>query len=123
MYHFFCCFSVSYKNFVFVCLLISSPVDFFRFSKKKYCGNIPSLNIESYFITKTDSLEVFNINDILHLDQSDGPNSISTRILKPLNKDISDQLAILFNQSFSSGIFPSIWKTSKVIPVYKNVRN
>ena len=54
---------------------------------------------------------------ILHLDQNEGPNSISTRILKLLNEDISDQLAILFNQSFSSGIFPSIWKTSNVMPV------
>ena len=36
-----------------------------------------------------------------------------------LNKDIFDQLAILFNQSFCSGIFSSILKTSKIIPVYK----
>ena len=36
-----------------------------------------------------------------------------------LNKGISDQLAILFNQSFSSRIFPLILKTSKFIPVYK----
>ena len=39
--------------------------------------------------------------------------------MKLLNKDISDQLALLFNQSFSSGIFPSILKTSKIIPIYK----
>ena len=50
---------------------------------------------------------------------SDGPNSIPIRILKLLNKDISDQLAILFNQSFSSSIFPSILKTSETIPIYK----
>ena len=36
-----------------------------------------------------------------------------------LNKDISDQLAILFNQSFSSGIFSSILKTSNIIPIHK----
>ena len=39
--------------------------------------------------------------------------------MKLLNKDISDQLAILFNQSFSFGIFPSLLKTSKIIPIYK----
>ena len=32
-----------------------------------------------------------------------------------------DQLAILFNQSFSSGIFPSISKTIQIIPIYKKV--
>ena len=41
------------------------------------------------------------------------------KIQKLLNKDISDQLAIIFNQSFSSGIFPSVLKTSKIIPIYK----
>ena len=55
----------------------------------------------------------------LNQNKSDGRNSIPTKILKLLNKDISDQLAILFNQSFSSCIFPSILKTSKIIPIYK----
>ena len=39
--------------------------------------------------------------------------------MKLLNKDKSDQLSILFNQSFSSGIFPSLLKTSNIIPIYK----
>ena len=42
-------------------------------------------------------------------------------ILELLNKDISNQLAILFNQTFSSGIFPFVLKTSKIIPMYKKV--
>lgn len=42
-----------------------------------------------------------------------------TRILKFSNKDISDQLKILFNQSLSSGIFHSILETSKITPRYK----
>ena len=50
---------------------------------------------------------------------SDGPNSILIKILNLLNKDISNQLAFLFNQSFSSGIFPSIFKTSIFIPIYQ----
>ena len=33
----------------------------------------------------------------LDLDKCDGPNIIPTKILKLLNEDISDQLAILFN--------------------------
>ena len=50
---------------------------------------------------------------------SDGPNSILIKILNLLNKDISNQLALLFNQSFSSGMFPSIFKTSIFIPTYQ----
>ena len=57
-----------------------------RFSKKKYYDYLPPLNMESFFIIPTDSTE-----------------------------DISGRLAFPFNQSFSSGIFTSILKTSKVI--------
>ena len=89
-----------------------------RFSKKKYDYLLP-LNIESFFLTPTDSTEVSNIIFSLNQNKSDEPNSISIKILKLLNKDISDQLAILFNQSFSSGVFPSVLKTSKIIPIYK----
>ena len=91
-----------------------------RFSKKKYYDYLPPLNIESFFLTPTDSTEVSNIIFSLNQNKSDGPNSIPIKILKLLNKDIFDQLAILFNQSFSSGIFPSI-KTSKIIPIYKKL--
>ena len=90
-----------------------------RFSKKKYCDYLPPLNIESFFLTPTDSTKVPNIIFSLNQSKSDGSNCIPIKILKLLNKDISDQLAILFNQSFSSGIFPSILKTSKIIPIYK----
>ena len=90
-----------------------------RFSKKQYYDYLLPLNIESFFLTPTDSAKVSNIIFSLNQSNSDEPNSIPIKILKLLNKDVSDHLAILFNQSFSSGIFPSILKTSKIIPIYK----
>ena len=48
-----------------------------------------------------------------------GPNSISTNILKLLNKNISNHLASLSNLSLLSGIFTKILKTSKIIPIDK----
>ena len=36
-----------------------------------------------------------------------------------MKNDISDQLAVLFNLSFSCGSFPTILKTSKVTPIYE----
>ena len=39
--------------------------------------------------------------------------------MKLLKNDISSQLSEIFNISFSSGVFPSILKTAKVIPVHK----
>ena len=88
-----------------------------RFSKKKYYDYLPPLNIELFFLTPTDSTDVSSIISSLNQNKSDGPNSIPIKTLKLLNKDISDQLAIFFNQTFSSGIFPSILKTSKIIPI------
>ena len=80
---------------------------------------LPPVSIESFFITPTDGSEVFNIIPSLKLDKSDRTNCIPTKILKLPNKDILDQQAIFFNQSFSLGIFPSYLKTSKIIPTYK----
>ena len=56
-----------------------------RFSKKKY-DYLPPLNIESFFLTPTDSTEVSNIIFSLNQSKSDGPNSIPIKILKLLKK-------------------------------------
>ena len=47
------------------------------------------------------------------------PDSIPTKVLKLLNKDISNQLGFLFNLSLSSKIFSNILKTSKITSIYK----
>ena len=44
---------------------------------------------------------------------------IPYRILFLLKNEISKQLADLFNLSFMTGVFPSVLKTAKVVPVYK----
>ena len=44
---------------------------------------------------------------------------IPYRILFLLKNEISKQLADLFNLSFMTGIFPSVIKTAKVVPVFK----
>ena len=79
-----------YNYFAKVAIDIQSSI---RFSKKKYYDYILPLNIESFFLTPTDITEISNI-------------IFSNSYLL---------LAIVFNQSFSSGIFPSILKTRKII--------
>ena len=56
---------------------------------------------------------------LLNSDKSTVPSSLSTQIVKLLKNEISTQLADIFNLSFSSGVFSSILKVAKVIPVYK----
>ena len=45
--------------------------------------------------------------------------SIPTKILKLLKNNISSQLCDIFNNFFSSGVFPSALKIAKVIHVHK----
>ena len=90
-----------------------------KYSRNKFFDFLPQININSFFIKPTDKTEIKNI--ILSLDplKSIGPNSIPTKILKLLSNHISTQFAELFNLSFSEGVFLSILKTCKVIPIYK----
>ena len=90
-----------------------------KYFRNKFFDFLPQININSFFINITDKTEIKNI--ILSLDplKSIGPNSISIKILKLLSNNISNQFAELFNLSFSEGVFPSILKTCKVIPIYK----
>ena len=79
---------------------------------KHQCNN-------SIFIQPTDSEEIANIISSLNINKACGPFSIPNKILILLKQDISLQLADLFNLSFSSGSFPSILKTAKVVLVFK----
>ena len=90
-----------------------------RFSNKNYTDYLHGDNLHSFFITPTDSEEVISITSSLSDNKSSGPNSIPTRILKLLKKDISTHLVDIFNLSFSSGIYPTPLKTAKVIPIHK----
>ena len=70
------------------------------------------------FLQPTDKEEIANISS-LNSNKASGPNSIPYRILFLLKNEISKQLADLFNLSFMTGVFPSVLKTAKVVPVFK----
>ena len=54
------------------------------------------------------------------LKQNHSPHSIPVRILRFLNLDIATPISNLINRSFQTGIFSTLLKTSKVIPIFKN---
>ena len=60
-----------------------------------------------------------NIISFLNINKACRPFSIPNKIFSLLKQDISIQLTDLFNLSFSSGSFPSVLKTAKVVPVFK----
>ena len=64
-------------------------------------------------------VEIVNIISSLNSKKTSSPNSIPYIILFLLKNEISKQLADLFNLSFMTGVFSSVLKTAKVVPVFK----
>ena len=90
-----------------------------KFSNKSFQDLLHHPNEELLFITTTDAHEANLIISSLNSDKSTDLNSLPTKILKLLKNEISTHLADIVNLSFSSGVFPSILKIAKVIPVHK----
>ena len=76
------------------------------------------MKIITLFLQPTDKEEIANITSSLNSNKASGPNSIPYRMLFLLKNKISKQLADLFNLSFRTGVFPSVHKTAKVVPVF-----
>ena len=55
----------------------------------------------------------------LDINKSTGPYSFPSKVLNRLKNDISEQLADLVNLFFTTGTFPTLLKTAKVIPIHK----
>ena len=75
--------------------------------------------VVQYFSNLLIEDKIANIISSLNSSKVSGPNSIPDRILFLLKNEILKQLADLFNLSFMTGIFPSVLKTAKVVPVFK----
>ena len=48
-----------------------------------------------------------------------GLDSLSARLLRECADLISGSLALIFNQSFDTGIFPDEWKSARITPLFK----
>ena len=89
------------------------------FSHKHFSNFLKNRSNIFFFISPTEKSEIENIISSLDSNKSVGPNSILIKILKLLKNYITSQLSEIFNISFSSGVFASILKTAKIIPVHK----
>ena len=90
-----------------------------RYSHKHFSDYLANENGNSIFLQPTDKEEIANIISSLNSNKASGPNSVPYIIFLLLKNEISKQLADLFNLSFMTGVFPSVLKTAKVVPVFK----
>ena len=109
--------------FAKVAINIQSSNLFFFFLQEEILWLPPAFEYWIIFITPIDSTEASNIISFLNLDKCDGPNSIPKRILKLSNRDISDQLVFLFNQSSPSELNSlQFWKPAKLYQYTKKAK-
>ena len=73
----------------------------------------------SFLITSRNKEEFYKIITSLNSNKPSGPKSIPTKVLHLLQDQISNHLVSICNLSFSTGVFPAILKTAKVIPIHK----
>ena len=67
-------------------------------------------------VTKSETEDVIQS---IEINKASGPDNISHRMLKGCIHSISTPLCILFNRSISEGVFPDLWKTATVTPLFK----
>ena len=73
----------------------------------------------SFFLAPTNIEEITRIISKLKPKRSSGLDKIPTIVLKYLPENILGTLVKLFNRSLEEGVFPQIYKTAKVVPIYK----
>ena len=81
--------------------------------------NTPSENIFKF--TSVDENTIINIISKITNNESTGHDNISNKLLKHAKSIIAKPLALIINQTLTTGIFPSQLKLSKVKPLFKKL--
>ena len=91
---------------------IGNPFDIAKYSQKHFSDYLAKESDSTMFLQPTDKEEMLTSYPLHNLQ-----NIIF------LKNDISKQLADLFNFSSMTGVFLSVLKTAKVVPVFKKDSN
>ena len=59
----------------------------------------------------------------LCIRKATGLDTVSARLLRECFDQISDSLALIFNRSIETSIFPDEWKSARITPLYKKCGN
>ena len=63
--------------------------------------------------------EVYQILIKLKNGKANGPDDISNLLLKFCAPTLAEPITHIINKSLSAGVFPLIWKTANVVPIFK----
>lgn len=95
--------------------LPSSNVHDYDF-KKFLTNEVPS----SFFMLETDPNEIISLINTGSNSCSTGDDGISNRLLKAISFNIAIPLTHITNLSLQTGLFPSLFKIAKIVPIHKS---
>ena len=87
------------------------------FNHMQYLGTPTKTSFNVHCITEIETMKAI---DTLENKSSSGHDGISNKIVKLLKNEISKPLTVIINQMLKTGIFPDSFKTSKIVPLFKN---
>ena len=86
---------------------------------KHYTDYLTEPATNTFILTPTNIEEIEDIIKTLNIRKFIRPNSIPTKLLKQLFKEISMPIEKLINLSLETGVFPDDLKLARVIPIFK----
>ena len=89
------------------------------YSNDGFIKYLPSSSDISIFLTPVMEGELLNICLLMKKGDSQGLDGCLTNIVKSIMPSISRIMAHLINLAFSTGTFPSFFKSAKIIPLHK----
>lgn len=72
------------------------------------------------FKIKVNESEVSMAIKRLNIDKGSGPDNIPPLFIKRCRTAITLPLTIIFNRSLQDGVFPTEWKKTRILPIFKN---
>ena len=63
--------------------------------------------------------EISDVIKCIPLNKASGPDRVSHTLLKKTADTVSQALCLLFNMSLQSGVYPDMWKSANVMPLFK----
>ncbi len=80
---------------------------------------LPPSRSNSFVCESISCKEIQDMIDKLKSKKSCGPDSLNAKLIHDFSNGLIQPLHYIFNLSLTSGIFPSLLKIAKVLPVYK----
>ena len=79
-----------------------------------------SLHQSPFDIPEVSANDIEMIIQQIPVSKATGPDRVSVKLIKAGAKAIAPSLSKLFNLCFSTATFPQIWKSAKVVPLFKS---